>query len=255
MKKKSLTFIILLSTACAYAQSWSTELGLNYVNTAPLGSMSRNIRSGNGVSTDFAMVSPSRRLALGVELSYTQYGHDKSEQLYDLDDGTTATMEVTVNNSFANVLLIGKLFLVTQGKLIPYISAKVGWSEFRTDLNIYDPDDWDHCEPVETDILQKDGTMIGTFGAGFRLDLSTMFKRMDSEILYLDFNTNLTQGGTVNYMNTDAPHHPSHTNSDVMADFRNTQTQVVHEHHVGYLYSSPIQLVDFRLGVTFRINR
>src|SRR5688500_4095608 len=109
MKNKSLTFIILLTTACAsYAQRWGTELGLNYVNTAPLGSMGHNIRSGNGVTTDFAMVSPSRRLALGMELSYTQYGHDKSDQLYEFDDGTTANMEITVNNSFTNVLLTGK---------------------------------------------------------------------------------------------------------------------------------------------------
>lgn len=257
MKKKSLTLlIVLLMAGNTYAQLWSTELGLNYVNTQPLGSMSHNIRTGNGVTTDFAMVSPSKRLALGVELSYTQYGHDKSEQLYTFDDGSTATMEITVNNSFANFLLTGKCFLVTHGKLLPYITGKVGWSEFRTDLNIYDPDDWDHCEPVETEILQKDGTMIGTFGAGFRLDLSTMFKKLNSEMLFLDFNANMAQGGTVNYMNSDPPsHHHSTTNSDVMADFRNTQTQIIHEHHVGYLYSSPIKLVDFRVGVCLRINR
>ncbi len=41
---------------------------------------------------------------------------------------------------------------------------------------------------------------------------------------------------------------------DVDAQFINTQTQVVHTHHVGYLYNSFVQMMDFRLGLTVNIG-
>jgi len=258
MKKLFICGLTLLwAASTAHAQHWSSEGGLNYVYTAPLGSMKNNIRQGNGLSLDFGMITPSKRFSIGAEVQYTQYGYDESKQQYDLDDGTTANMEVTVGNSFVNFMAFGRCYLITEGSFLPYLTAKGGYSHYETNLNIYDPDEWDHCEPVESDLLQKDGTFIGSFGGGFRLDFATMIKRATPGRFFLDFNTTITQGGTVKYMNTDAPtNHPaSHNATDaVEAEFVNTQTQVVHKHHVGTLYSSPVQMMDFRLGVMFRIN-
>ena len=127
-----------------------------------------------------------------------------------------------------------------------------------TDLNIYDPDEWDHCSPVESDILQKDGTLIGSLGAGFRLDMVSVFRKSEPGKFYLDFHSSVTQGGTVKYMNSDAPdNHPANHNATdvVTAQFVNTQTQVYHSHHVGTLYASPVQLLDFTLGAVFRFAR
>jgi len=252
------TCIVFVVTSTAIAQRWSPEWGLNYVYTEPLGSMTHNIRQGNGVSLGFSLLTPSRRFSVGAEIQYTQYGFDKSRQRYDMDDGTTADMEVTVSNAFANFLLAGRYYIIKEGKFQPYLSAKGGCSNDPTDLSIYDPDDDDHCEPVESDMLQRDGTLIGSLGAGFRLDFSTMIRKMKPGQFFVDFSTNVTQGGTVRYMNTDAPsHHPTnHSATDaVQAEFINTQTQVVHSHHVGTLYSSPVQLLDFNFGVCYRLTR
>jgi hypothetical protein len=41
---------------------------------------------------------------------------------------------------------------------------------------------------------------------------------------------------------------------DVMAKFINTQTQVIHEHHVGYIYSSLLNMVEYRFGVVCRLG-
>ena len=252
MKKIFAGILIVLIANCAQAQSWGPEMGLNYVYTAPLGSMKNNIRQGNGVAINIGMLTPSKRFSIGIEIQYTQYGYDESRQQYDLDDGTTANMEVTVSNSFMNFMAYGRCYLITEGSFLPYLSAKGGYSHYRTDLNIYDPDEWDHCSPVESDLLQRDGTMIGSVGAGFRLDFASMIKKATPGRFYLDFSSTVTQGGTVKYMNTDAPmHHPaSHDALGVEAEFLNTQTQVVHKHHVGTLYSSPVQMLDFRLGVS-----
>jgi len=258
MKKIYLTTALLLMALATIAQQqrWGFEMSMGYVYTTPMGSMANNIKNGHGFVTDFAMITPSRRVALGVEVNFTQYGRDKNRQVYDLGDGTTANMDVIVSNSFANTLLVGRVYLNTTGKVLPYVSAKAGWSEFQTNLNVYDPDDWDHCEPVETEVLHRDGTIVATFGGGVRLDFSRVFKKIDEGILYFDINANFTQGGSIQYMNTDAPAQHNHGSSeDVMLDFINTETQDVHEHHVGHLYNSPITLADFRFSIAYRINR
>lgn len=251
------TLVMTLLAIGATAQRWSPEMGVNYIYTAPMGSMKNNIRQGNGIVMDFGMITPSKRFAIGAELQYTIYGYDESKQQYDLDDGTTALMEVTVNNSFINIMAYGRYYLLTEGNFQPYLAVKGGYSHYSTDLNIYDPDEWDNCAPVDSDILQQDGTMIGALSAGFKLDFSSLFKRSSPGRFYLDFATTIMQGGTVKYMSTDAPTQHTHSpDADaVEAEFINTQTQVVHSHHVGTLYTSPVQLLDFRLGVSFRINR
>lgn len=249
--------VMTLIAMGATAQHWSPEMGVNYIYTAPMGSMKNNIRQGNGVVMDFGMITPSKRFSLGVELQYSIYGYDDSKQQYDLDDGTTALMEVTVSNSFVNIMAFGRYYLLTEGNFQPYLAAKGGYSHYSTDLNIYDPDEGDNCSPVESDILQKDGTFIAGLGAGVKMDFSAIFKRSSPGRFYLDFATTITKGGTVKYMNTDAPAQHTHTTDTdaVEAEFINTQTQVVHSHHVGTLYNSPVQLLDFRLGVSFRFNR
>lgn len=258
--KKIFTAILMVTWMVhgAQAQRWSSEVGLDYAYTAPLGSMKQNIKQGNGAVVDLGMVTPSKRFSVGVEVQYTQYGHDESMQEYELDDGTRANMNVVVNNSFINFMGYARWYVISEGKFLPYLSVKGGYAHYSTDLNIYDPDEWDNCAPVESDMLQKDGTMIGSLGGGFRLDMATVFRKSEPGKFYLDFSSSITQGGTVKYMNTDAPdHHPANhgTTDAVTAQFVNTQTQVYHSHHVGTLYTSPVQLLDFRLGATFRFGR
>jgi hypothetical protein len=137
---------------------------------------------------------------------------------------------------------------------------KAGYSWFNTNLNIYDPDDFDSCEPVETALLQKDGTWIYSVGGGLTYDLSSVFKKLHTEFLFINVSAFYTQGGTVNYMNTDVPdgHHsssPPNRTGDLEATFINTQTQVIHKHHVGYVYTSFAQMMDFRLGLTIRSRK
>ena len=137
---------------------------------------------------------------------------------------------------------------------------KAGYSWYATDLNIYDPDDFDNCKPVETDILQEDGTWIYSLGGGLQYDLSDVFQKLRKEVLFITVSAFYTQGGTVEYMNTDVPdgHHsgsPPNRISDMEASFINTQTQVIHKHHVGYVYSSYAQMMAFRFTLTFRNSK
>jgi hypothetical protein len=258
MKTRLLLFMTLFTSA-AFAQIQQYEFGIGYTYAAPVNTMKQNIKHGNGITMDF-YVTPEKnnRFAFGLDINYTIYGHDKSRQTYTFDDGTVAPMDIIVDNTFLNFMAGARYYItsVDDKKFKPYIMVKGGYSWFRTNLNIYDVDDEDHCKPVDKDLLMKDGTYSFSGGAGVHWDLSSIFKKQPTNRWLFNLSAGLTLGGKVYYMNTDAPpqHHTNHNNSDVTAPFVNTQTQVVHEHHVGYVYSSTVEMIDFRAGFIYRME-
>jgi hypothetical protein len=242
-------FALLLSNA--FAQVRNAEWGFGYSFSAPQGTMRQNMTQAHGGFLDFYVSPADKRFALGGELSINGYGRNKTEQTYTFDDGSTAPMDVIVTNNFYNMMLAGRYYLST-GKIQPFVSGKAGLALYATNLNVYDPDDFDHCEPVDTDVLKRDATMIFSAGGGLRWEV--MPKKMPGKF-FMNLAANYTTGGKVDYMNADAPKH-SHSNhtSDVYMKFLNTQTQVVHEHHVGNVYSSLVELLDVRLTFTLRMH-
>jgi hypothetical protein len=216
----------------------------------PLGSMSNTIDRGFGFTFAGAH-NFEKTFSLGLDLSYTNYGWQRDKQLYTFDDGSVTETFVVVNNYFLNLNVTGKLFLRNGKGVNPYLSGKLGYAWFRTELDIEDPEDVGACEPLESHVLSKDGTPVITGGAGVRIDLSSVVNSVESDKYFFELNTHLTQGGNVKYMNVD--HHPEQQpDSDVMGRFINRQTQIVHEHHIGYLYSSFVNMMEFRLSVIVR---
>lgn len=255
--KRLITVFLVLGCCNLNAQSWSQEWNTGFVFTSPTGGMKETIRNGSGIVFDFHALSPSKRYSVGAEVNYTVYGFDQSTQKYDFPDGTSADMDVDVTNAFTNLVAVGRFYLKPTGFVLPYVNGKAGYSWYRTNLSIYDPDDMDQCKPLEKDLLYHDGTFIVSAGGGFRFDVSYLFKRSHRQTLYVDLSANYTAGNRVSYMNTDGPDPSKHTSmnartDDVMASFINTQTQIVHKHHVGYLYSGVARMVDFRLTFVFR---
>ncbi len=90
--------------------------------------------------------------------------------------------------------------------------------------------------------------------------MAWIFKKMQRGNFYIDLSSNILQGGRVNFMNEDPPqaagsHNMTTRVEEVTAPFINTQTQVVHAHHVGYLYNTFVQMMDVRLGMSMKIFR
>jgi hypothetical protein len=259
MRKSLLLFLACLPGHFLFSQNWTPEFNLGYVYSAPTLGMKKTIRQAHGLNISMAATTPGQRLTYGLELNYGAYGGESSRQVYTFSDGTNAEMDINVSNSFTNLVATTRLNLTTGGTLQPYLLVKGGYSWYQTNLSIYDPDDRDHCEPVETEMLQKDGAFLYSLGGGLQINLSSVFKRLRANSLYLDFQSSIIQGGRVQYMNSDAPqvtsHHGSTRTTDIQAEFINTQTLVTHKHHVGYLYSSFINMMDFRLGLTVRPAR
>jgi len=256
--------LLVVSAANAQTKTWLPTFGVNFNYMSPTGVMQKNIRNGFGATAAMLLEAPSRRVAAGLEFNITGYGHTRTTTDYVFSDGTTAQMEMTVNNNFASVMGVTRLYFVLDGPIRPYATVKAGYTFFNTTLSIFDPDDGDSCEPLERDILSKDGTFAYSAGGGVRIDVAWLFRSVQKGNFYIDLSSSVLQGGRVEYMNERPPlqsssggngsMHPTRA-KEVMADFINTQTQVVHPHHVGYLYNSFLQMVDFRLGMSMRMFR
>lgn len=249
MKTLRIYVIMMLSSVTALAQNW--ELGSNFILSQPVGSMTRTMNNAFGINFGAARNFKSP-FSVGAEFGYSSYGSQRTRQQYTFDDGSVTETDVVVRNNIYNFHLTGKYFLRNNKKVNPYVSGKLGWTWFTTNLVIEDPEDEDSCHPLDSDVLSKDNTYVASGGAGVRVDFSALFKRMNEQTFYFDLSIHTSQGGTIRYMNVN--HDPSQPmpEKDVMAKFINTQTQVIHEHHVGYVYTSLVNMVEYRLGVVCR---
>ena len=245
--KTWMTFIVVvLSGVQAIAQSW--EFGSDFNVAQPVGGMSKTMNNAIGIT---AILSRNFKtpFSLGAEMGIGTYGTGRTRQQYTFDDGTTTETNVVVSNDILNFAITGKYFFRNNKKINPYVSGKLGWTWFSTNLTIEDPEDEFSCTPLESEILSGDNTYMASGGAGVRFDFNTFFKKMPARHFYFDLSIHATQGGTVRYMNVEMDPNRPIPDKDVSAKFINSQTQVIHEHHVGYVYTSLLNLIEYRLGI------
>jgi hypothetical protein len=246
---KILRIITLLLMPCCFVSAQSWEMGSQLTFSQPVSGMKRDMSNAIGMSFDFGRQLKNIPFTIGTELSLGNYGTQNSRQEYTFDDGTRTETNVHVNNNITNLRLTGRYFLRSGKKFNPYVSGKAGWSWFTTRLTIDDPEDVDGCTPLVNDVLQRDNTYSLSAGAGARLDFSMFFKNMPSNRFAIDMSVHAVQGGRVQYMNVHQDSKSTPPQSDVMASFINTRTQVIHQHHVGYVYTNMLNMVEYRLGV------
>jgi hypothetical protein len=202
--KKLIAIALIFACVSVQAQKFGQEFGLAYVYANPVSGMGQVIQRGDGLTIHYGLFKPQSPFSFGIETTFVRYGVDKSRQDYAMDDGTTAPMDIIVTNSFTNMMVYGRWYAVNKGLFRPFLFGKLGYSVYSTDLNIFDPDDKDHCEPVDTDVLYDDGTVVASIGAGAKLDIASFFKKLHHGRFFLEGSINFTQGGQVHYMSEDA---------------------------------------------------
>jgi hypothetical protein len=250
MKKITILLIILsVHTQGVLAQF---ELRFLYNYSSPRGEMAVNVRQAHGIVLEGTYNLPKTPINVGLELSFSGYGHHKSRQTYTFDDGSQTETDVHVNNNIASFRLVTRVNFLKNGPLIPYMDLKGGVSRYFTNLRIDDPEDVDDCHPLESDILLSKGALTASAGMGLRWDLSTLFNQMDKGRFFMDFNTSYTAGTRVQYMSVNAPEPKQKPVRNVDASFINTHHQVIHKHHVGYVYESAIEMLELRVGFAAR---
>ena len=247
---KTLLLLITLGNG-VWAQSWQLESDLFL--SQPTAMMRENMNNAFGFNLGVAR-SFKGPFSLGVEFGVGNYGYQTTRQQYTFSDGSLTETDVNVGNNIFTALLTGKHFPRNNKSVKPYLSGRLGWTVFSTNLTIEDPADELSCHPLESEIIARDNTWIASGGAGVRIDFNNLFPKTEVDRFYFDFSVHATRGGIIEYMNVDI-HSPRHVpDQDVMARFLNTQTQVVHEHHVGYVYSDVFSMVEYRLGVAYRVD-
>jgi hypothetical protein len=249
MKTSAVLFFLLATARLCQAQDF--EFGSGLTLSQPGGSMARNMSTAFGLNFEVSQ-NLKTPFALGIDVGIGNYGYQTTRQQYTFDDGSVTETNVNVSNDIFTINLTGKHFLRNNKNFNPYLSGKIGWSWFTTRLTIEDPEDESSCHPIESDILSRDNTYSVSGGAGLRIDFSAFFKKIESHRFYFDMSIEATHGGIIKYMNCNMDPSQPAPDQDVMAKFINTKTQVIHEHHVGYLYNSALDMVSYRLGVICR---
>jgi hypothetical protein len=263
MKKALLFFQMLVAVSTAALAQY--DLSFNYTYSQPQQQMGAYIKNAHGLQVQALYRLCNSRLAVGAGIGINGYGSQTTRQTYWFSDGSTSETDVSVDNSFSTFHAIARLDLLPSAVITPYVTGIAGYNVYKTSLYIENPDDPDGCTPLENKSLQKDGAFSVGGGGGLRWDLSSIFKGAAKQRFFADLSALYTQGGRVSYMNVNIPatsstnqHHLSPASSDVFSyttRFINPVNQVVHEHHVGDVYSSYIQMVEFKLGVVYRISR
>ena len=251
MKILKLLAFLLLAAPCVLAQNY--QLSGNFNLSQPVGLMSTSMDNAFGLSMELSREFKAP-LSAGLQLNFGNYGYETTRQQYTFDDGSVTDTDVNVSNNLMSLLLTGKHFLRRDKKFNPYLSAKAGWSWFTTNLTIQDPADLDGCHPIDSEVISRDNTYTFSGGAGLRIDFNSVFKSSTEGRFYFDLSIHATHGGIVKYMNVDKKPGNHQPDQDVIAKFINTRTQVIHEHHVGYVYSSVLNMVEYRAGVVMRLN-
>jgi hypothetical protein len=263
MKKVLFLFQILMAAGtAAFAQY---DLAAQFTYFRPQHQMGTYINNAQGIQAQALYRIPNSRFAAGAGIGINGYGSQNTRQTYRFSDGATTETDVSVNNTFLTFNAIGRLDLLPSAAVIPYLTGQAGYNAYRTTLYIENPDDPDGCRPLENKALLSDGAFSVSGGGGIRWDLGSVFKGMGKERFLVDLSALYTQGGRVQYMNVNIPatpvtyqHHPAPASSDVSsysARFINPANQVVHEHHVGDVYQSYIQMMEFKLGLVYRLPR
>ncbi|MEX1239766.1 MAG: hypothetical protein WEB30_08615 [Cyclobacteriaceae bacterium] len=251
MKTIKVLLLLVLTGPALFAQT--LELGSDLFLSRPTEMMARNMNNAFGITLAASKHFKSP-FSVGIELNIATYGHETSRQEYTFSDGSVTETDVNVGNGITNLFLTGKHFLRDGKNVNPYLSGKLGWSWFTTNLTIEDPTDEFSCHPLESEMLSRDNTYSFSGGAGVRLDFNTFFHKTESQRLFFDFSVHAIHGGIVKYMNVEMDPAQPMPDQDVMARFINTQTQVIHEHHVGYVYSNVLSMVEYRVGVIYRFE-
>ena len=239
---------LLLGPVCASAQF--IEMGVTTGLSQPVSTMARSMDNAFALSLEAARKFKTP-FSLGLEMNFGNYGYQSTRQEYTFDDGSVTETDVNVANNLFTLAITGKHFLREGKKINPYLSGKAGLTWFSTSLRIEDPADIYDCHPIESTILSRDHTYLVSGGAGLRIDFVTIMPEAEPDHILLDVSIHATRGGIVRYMNVDKDH-PGVPDRDVMAKFLNTQNQVIHEHHVGSVYSSMLSMMEYKIGVIYK---
>lgn len=260
--KHILPIVLFLLAASSLPAQYS--LSGHYSVGVPNGDMAKNIGLLHSIKFNVmrSLPGPLSRAQLGVEMGIGTYASITKQQTFVFDDGSTTHTNVVYSSNVFQANLVSEIDILQKGRIIPYVKGNAGLAKFYSNVTVEDPADADGCHPMEKKSLVKDNTLSLGYGAGVRVALKSFCSKMTDAQQWLDFSVTRVSGGEVSYINTKrlkdhyhsdpgAPVDPK-AGQPVVQRFINVSTNSIHEHQVAELYTSPLKMLEFKLGYVIR---
>lgn len=262
MKKTFTLFALCLLTYSTFAQMVGS---LDYTLSLPQQAMAQNIHAVHQLELNAGYRLPNylRRVTVGAEVGIGTYANLRMPTTFNFDNSppTNTYVNYSSNTFNANAVISLDLANSSRSSLIPYIVLKGGVQRFFSRINVEDPNDVDGCRPLESKAITNDNTPTWTYGGGVRYQIlkNRHFSPYRNRKHYINIQVTNTRGGTIDYINTrklrDNQHHtrPQVVNSGesfipVEMKFINVRSNVIHNHMIAELYSTPLRFLDIKVG-------
>jgi hypothetical protein len=252
------TFYIFVFVFITMSLQAQFRTGISYVLGVPLSKMADNINPIHQVNVSGGYTPASFKwITFGAELGAGNYANKRVLTTFNFGNGNPT--ETYVNYS-SNTISTNANFAInfTKDKLFtPYVIVKTGYSKFFSNIFVEDPKDIDGCKALEKKSIIKDKTTTLSYGGGFRYEVGNKSKSKKGVRQFIEFQIAKVKGGDVDYINTRNLLEPHHTNSSntnsnggksVAMSFINVQSNVIHNHYVAEMYTTPLRLVEIKLG-------
>ena len=254
----------LLFTIITLSSSAQLSINMGYALGTPRQKMAENIKPVHSIAAGAMYQLPGalNRIQAGVDLSWGMYANTQKKQTFNFGNGTSTETFVNYSSNVIQGGLVTKVFFLEDKNIMPYVSGKLGYTSFYSNIYIEDPDDPDGCQALDQRNLIKDGTFTKTYGGGVQVSWN-MFgckKSRDRKDGYIDFSVNNIRGGNLDYINTkklidaSAPP-PASEGKPLNVRFINATTQEIHEHQVAEVYTTPLRLLEFRVSAVFCLKK
>ncbi|MEO7982680.1 MAG: hypothetical protein ABI688_01235, partial [Bacteroidota bacterium] len=232
-----------------------------YAFSTPRQQMADNIKPLHSIATGLLYKLPGKlsRLQAGIDLAWGTYANTRKEQTFNFGNGVSTRTWVNYSSNVIQANLAGRVMLLEDKKIIPYVSGKAGYTSFYSNIYIEDPADAGGCKALDQRNLIKDGTISAGYGGGLQLDLSLFTKNKEKGTRYIDIGVNKISGSNIEYINTkkliDASNPPVNSSGKALnVEFINATTQQIHEHQVAEVYTTPLRMLEFKISTVFVLN-
>jgi hypothetical protein len=236
---------------------------VSYSLSTPGADMANNIKPLHSAKLSIGRQLPCSlsRIQVGAELGIGTYAQLTKKQTFVFDDGSTTVTNVRYGSNVFQANAFTRIDILQKGNIIPYVKGSAGLAKFYSNVTVEDPKDPDGCHPLEKKSLIKDNVFATGYGAGVRVDMRSFCSKMNKGDEWIDFSVTRVTGGNVDYINTKRlkEHYHTPTVTDpksgqpIIQRFINASTQSIHEHQVAELYTSPLKMLEFRIGYTVNL--
>jgi hypothetical protein len=264
MKLFLLPFFLICSITLN-AQQW--EFGFNFTNQTPRGSMANNISGANGANFQFGYRLPvvKNKFVVSVDFGSGRFGKKRIEQTFQNDVVQTPTNFMVNYINYANFSHLNLRYeILSKGNVIPYVHVIGGRQTLGTRVRINVHEDQvggDECVPLEDEVTFRKRSMVWGYGGGLMVGIVNPEKSNTFRSgIMLNFSVSHIRGGNMDYVNVkqleqvSTPPQPNDGSKEWAVPFTNLNTNNIHNHTIARVYTSPLEQLQFRVGLIFKFD-